>query len=204
MLGRPGCGKSAVYRKLEKRLKEENLASSFERVDDFPKLWNKFVTDDKLQKEGKPRVYSRPTDDGGYKVTNDAVWNDILKEVNADILKINKGAGHIVFIEFSRSNYIEALSNFDKKILANCLAIYIDVSFEICWQRNVARHEAALAAGGDDHLVSREEMEATYLYDDKEKLLKIKEYPVVVINNEAQGEEHLDTQVEKVIEFLKK
>ncbi len=202
MFGRPGCGKSAVYRELEKVLVEKKLAKTFERVDDFPKLWNKFITDDKLEKEGKKRIYSRPTDDGGYKVTNNNVWNDILKDVNEDILKKNVGDGHIIFIEFSRSNYIEALSNFSEKITKNSLVIYIDVNFEICWQRNVARHEAALAAGGDDHLVSRDEMEATYLNDDGAELVKSKQYKVVSINNEKSGVNHLQEQVSKVISVL--
>jgi len=204
MLGRPGCGKSAVYRELEKRIVEENLAKTFERVDDFPKLWNKFITDDKLEKEGGKRIYSRPTDDGGYKVTNDAVWNDILKDVNADILQIQKGDDHLIFIEFSRSSYMQALANFDRSILEKSLVIYIDVNFEICWQRNVARHEAAIAAGGDDHLVSRDEMEATYLKDDKSALIHSKKYNVVLVNNEKDGIEHLQSQVEKVIKALKK
>ena len=202
MLGRPGCGKSAVYRELEKVLVEKGLAKTFERVDDFPKLWNKFITDDAIEKEGKNRIYSRPTNDGGYKVTNNAVWNDILKDVNEDILKKSSGDGHIIFIEFSRSNYIEALSNFSDKILNNSLVIYIDVNFEICWQRNVARHEAAIAAGGDDHLVSRDEMEATYLKDDGAELVKSKKYKTVCINNEKSGVKHLQDQTDKVIKAL--
>jgi adenylate kinase family enzyme len=204
LFGRPGCGKSAVYRELEKRLIDENLAKTFQRVDDFPKLWGKFLEDDKLVKEGKERIYSRTTDDGGYKVVNNDVWNEILKEVNADVLDIDKGEEHLVFIEFSRSNYIEALSNFSEKILDKCIVIYIDVAFEICWERNVARHEAALEKGGDDHLVSRDEMEATYLYDDRDELVKFEKSPVVIVDNEKSGMEHLVKQVDKVIDVLKK
>jgi len=202
MMGRPGCGKSAVYRELEKRLIAEKLAVSFERVDDFPKLWNKFMVDDELEKQGKARKYSRAAEGGGYKVTNDAMWNDILVDLNADILKINRKDGHVIFIEFSRSNYIEALSNFSKEIINSALIIYIDVNFEICWQRNVKRHEDALANKQDDHLVSREEMEKTYLFDDKDALAKSK-YDVFIINNEQTGDKFLKEQVEKVITHLK-
>lgn len=203
MMGRPGCGKSAVYRELEKRLVAEKLAGSFERVDDFPKLWNKFMVDDENEKKGLPRKYSRAAEGGGYKVTNDAMWNDILVDLNADILKKEKKEGHVIFIEFSRSNYIEAFSNFSKEMLDASLIIYIDVNFEICWERNVKRHEEALANKQDDHLVSREEMEKTYLYDDRDALVKSK-YNVFVINNEQTGDEFLKIQVQNVIDYLKK
>lgn len=36
LLGRPGCGKSALSRELEKRLLESGQAQTFQRVDDFP------------------------------------------------------------------------------------------------------------------------------------------------------------------------
>jgi len=204
LLGRPGCGKSAVYRELETRLISSGEASSFERVDDFPKLWAKFKKDDALTSTGKKRIYSKQTDDGGYLVTNPAVWNDILKELNKDVLGKQK-SGHIVFIEFSRSLYVEALSNFDENIIGKSLVIYIDVSFDICWDRNVKRHEAAVAEGSDDHLVSREEMEKTYLNDDRDAFvayLKESNTPVYVINNEKDGDSYLRSQVDNLIEKI--
>ena len=53
ILGRPGCGKSALYRELEKRLLASGQAKTFERVDDFPKLWAKLLTDDALEEKEK-------------------------------------------------------------------------------------------------------------------------------------------------------
>jgi len=205
LLGRPGCGKSALYCELEKRILESGQAITFERVDDFPKLWAKFQEDDALDKEGKERIYSKGTDDDGdYHLTNDNVLNDILKEVNSDVLKIDK-PDHMIFLEFSRSNYVEALQNFDKSILDNCIVIYMEVNFDICWARNVARHEAAIAEGGDDHLVPRKEMERLYLHDDQDafvQYMKDQNIPVSVVNNEADGEEHLKKQVEELFKNL--
>ena len=45
----------------------------------------------------------RKTDDGGYKVTDDTVWHDILKEVDADVVEMLKkeDADTLTFIEFS-------------------------------------------------------------------------------------------------------
>lgn len=202
LLGRPGCGKSAVYRQIEKRVKEEGLADTFERVDDFPKLWNKFMVDNKLEEEGKSREYSQRTDDGGYLVTNDKVWDEILKEVNDDV-KSKAKDGHLIFIEFSRPNNIHSLKNFSKEILDYAVAVYIDVDFDTCWKRNVARHEAALAEGTDDHLVSRDEMEKTYLKDDGVALVKSEPIPVIRVDNQKEGEKNLLKESEKVIKKLK-
>ena len=204
LLGRPGCGKSALYRALEGRILESDQAKTIERVDDFPKVWAKFLADDAREKEGKERIYSRPTDDGDYLITNDGIWNELLQEVNADVLHINK-PDHMVVIEFARTHYVEALQNFDKRILDHCIVIYMEVRFDICWARNVARHKAAVAKGGDDHLTSREEMERTFLYDDQDALVRYMQeqsIPFHVVNNEADGEEHLKQQVEALFQTL--
>ncbi|MBU1078155.1 MAG: hypothetical protein KKH98_12735 [Spirochaetes bacterium] len=202
LLGRPGCGKSAVYNKLIDHLKEEGLAEEFPRVDDFPKLWAKFMQDDKNEKEGKQRAYSRKTDDGGYKVVNDMMWHELLKEVNEDIIPLKK-TGRIVFVEFSRDSYHSAFNNFSPDVLDHALALYIDVPFEICWKRNVARHEKAISEGSDDHLVSKEEMEKTYKIDDGLTFAKNAPLPVEVIDNSQNGEDFLDEQIRKIIIILK-
>ncbi len=38
LLGRPGCGKSLIYKILLKKFKKEKIASQFIRIDDFPIL----------------------------------------------------------------------------------------------------------------------------------------------------------------------
>jgi len=198
LLGRPGCGKSELYRRLTPRLKEEGFAQEFVRVDDFPKLWNVFVNDKNFKR-------CKPTEDGGYKVTDPKVWDDILKEVNRDVKKLDK-KGRIIFIEFSRSNYVHSLKNFDKGILNKSLIVYIDCSFETCWKRNVKRHETVLAAGVDNHLVPREEMEETYLHDDKDELIRFGEeskIPIVVVNTDYEGKDHYKGIVERITKALK-
>jgi adenylate kinase family enzyme len=204
LLGRPGCGKSALYRELEMRILESGRAITFERVDDFPKLWAAVERDDALEKEGKERVYFKRFDDGELSLINGDLFNVILQEVNSDVLQIDK-PDHMIFIEFARSNYVEALRSFDRSILDFCVVIYMEVSFDICWARNVARHEAAIAEGGDDHLVPRAEMEKRYLHDDQDafvQYMKDQNIPVVVVNNEADGEEHLKRQVEELFKNL--
>ncbi len=196
LLGRPGCGKSAIYRMVIDKLKQKNVGKEYPRVDDFPKLWAIFQNDEKTGEWKR----CKKTPDGGYKVTDDTIWDDILKQVNKDLLKFK--SDEVIFVEFSRSNYVNALKNFSQQILKNSVIVYIDCSFEICWERNVERHKNAIAAGTDDHLVSREEMEKTYLYDDKDKLVQLKEYEIVVIKNEQNGYDHLKEPVEKLIEII--
>jgi adenylate kinase family enzyme len=208
LLGRPGCGKSALYRELEQRIRASGQAKTFERIDDFPKLWAKLQAEDALEQEGQERLFSRRIGEGGYRITNyDVLYevlNEILQEVNSDALKIDQ-PGHMIFIEFARPSYVNALQNFDQHILDRCIAIYMDVNFDICWARNVARHAATIAQGGDDHLVPRAEMEKIYLHDDRDAFVRHMQeqnVPVLVVNNEADGEEHLNQQVEELFKHL--
>ena len=204
VLGRPGCGKSAFCREFERQILESGQEITFERVDDFPVLWAKLLADDALEEEGKERIYSQATGDGDYRITSNRIFNDVLKVVNSQVLEIDK-PDHMIFIEFARPNYVEAIQNFDRSILDHCLAVYLEVNFDICWARNVARYEAAKDELGDDHLVPRSEMEKSYLYDDQDafvQVMKEQGIPVWVVNNEADGEEHLSRQVEGLFERL--
>jgi len=201
LLGRPGCGKSAIYRMVIEKLKVKGVGKEYPRVDDFPKLWAIFQNDEKTGQWQR----CKKTSDGGYKVTDDSVWDEILRQVNDDLLKFNPSEGtrsEVTFVEFSRSDYLGALKNFSKSVLNNSVIVYIDCSFDVCWARNVERHKNALAAGTDDHLVSREEMEKTYLYDDRDKLTQLKQYKIIVIKNEQNGYEHLKEPVEKLVEII--
>jgi hypothetical protein len=211
LLGRPACGKSAVYRELERRILSSGQALTCERVDDFPTVRTRFRGDDALQKKGRERLYSTRTEDGVYQ-PKEGVFDDILREVSADVLRIDEPE-HVIFLEFARPSYVEALQNFDKSILDRCIAIYIEASFETCWARNVARYEATVAEGqmgifakgSDDHFLPRETMESIYLHDDRDAFVQHmgeRNIPVAVINNEAQGEEHLNQQVEELFETL--
>lgn len=204
LLGRAGCGKSAIYRHLEQRVLDSRQAWTLERVDDFPKVWAMLQKDDALEDEGKQRLHSERIAAGGYILTNLEVLNDILREVSADVLSRDK-PDHMVVLEFARSNYVRAIQSFDRRILARSLVVYVEVSFETCWARNVARHAAALAEGGDDHLVSREQMEKLFLGDDQHALipyLQEQNIPVLVINNETEGGEHLTRQAEELFAAL--
>lgn len=198
LLGRPGCGKSEIYRRITGKFESDNICNDFIRIDDFPKLWAIF------QEAEKTGVWTRcrKTEDKGYKVIDNNVWDDILKEVNADVMALQH-PDRVVFIEFSRPNYMESLRNFSKEILDNAVVVYVECPFALCWERNVARHKAALDAGSDDHLVSREEMEKTYLNDDSAELLKSPALPVLVVDTNEPGTDHLVPKIARVMTAIK-
>ena len=201
VLGRPGCGKSAFYRELERQITASNQNVTIERVDDFPKLWARFRADDALEEAGKQRIYVKRIAGEHYRVIDEEAFqvllDVVLQEVNADVLQSHR-PDHLIVVEFARSSYVEAMGTFDPSVLDNCIAVYMEVGFDICWARNVARHEAAIAKGGDDHLVPRDHMENQYRHDDQGtfvQYMKDQGIPVIVINNEAKGKEHLKRQV---------
>ena len=203
LLGTPGCGKSEIYRRLEQRLKDAGIARQVMRIDDFPKLHACFVADDAAEAAGQPRTWSRKSGADGWLVTNPKMWNKLLTMVNEDIAA-ERAADKAVFVEFARPDMVRSIGAcFSDEVKRSSLLLYIFCPFDICWARNVRRHEAAVAAGGDDHLVSREEMEATYLKDDHDALHQLG-IPFVVVDNHLDGTDLLEFEVGKVMATISK
>lgn len=193
LLGRPGCGKSIVFRKFLKNFEERGY-HSFKKFDDFPIL--KSLRDSEIKSGVEKRFRSTP--DGGFKVVDDSVWSELLVKLNERILRQEENG--IVAIEFSRPNYVESLKLFSDKILENAIALYIDASFECCVARNEERTRRAAEEGLDAHFVSRKEMEETYLKDDKDELLKNSPIPVFLVKNDFNtSEEEIEKQVTEII-----
>lgn len=202
-MGTPGCGKSEIYRRIHQRLVDNGIAREVIRIDDFPKLHSCFVADDEAEAAGQERKYSRKTEDGGWLVTNPAVWDQLLKMVNEDI-RTETREDKVIFVEFARPDMVRSIQeNFDETIRNHSLVIYIYCPFDICWERNLRRHEAAVAAGSDDHLVSREEMESTYLKDDHDMLHKLG-IPYLVVDNHLDGTDFLDFEIDKIMKAIEK
>ncbi|MEM3402910.1 MAG: hypothetical protein QXT22_05460 [Candidatus Hadarchaeales archaeon] len=192
LLGRPGCGKSAVFHILERKLRSRGYKGEIKRIDDFPILKKIFETDTEFKRH-------RPCPEGGVKVTDDTVWDDLIKGLDQQAKEfLDKDI--ILFIEFSRDSYRRAFRNFSPEVLKDSIVVYIDAPFDVCWERNVRR--AKLEKGLDAHLVSREEMEKTYLYDDHEELQKYLSQPVIVVKNDREGTELLEKELEKVVDII--
>ncbi|MCD6413182.1 MAG: hypothetical protein J7L54_03450 [Elusimicrobia bacterium] len=178
LLGRPGCGKSIVFRNILKILDEKGSHRRIDRIDDFPIL--KKLHDDDVAAGRTDRFI--PTPDGGFKVVDPGVWDRLIEGLNEKAKEIRRD-DLILAIEFSRPNYVHSLLLFDGSILEKSVAFYIDASFECCVRRNEERTKRAEAEGIDAHFVSRKEMEETYLTDDKDELIKKSPVPVYVIPN---------------------
>ncbi len=202
LLGRPGCGKSAIYRLLSERLRAEGLAEEVMRIDDFPVLQELLDRD----KEFK-RHYRK---EGGFVVTDFTILDDVLKEINRKLHKL-KRPGRVIFVEFARDRYVKALRNFDNEVLGHSRLLYIYCPYDVCMQRNVRRFKEARGKALDDHIAPSDIMERYYKYDDYEELylksdVELKRQApalLVVVRNDAEGLELLERELEAIVDFLK-
>ncbi|MDI6820476.1 MAG: AAA family ATPase [Candidatus Hodarchaeaceae archaeon] len=194
LIGRPGCGKSAVYKLLEEELRAAGYGGKLMRIDDFPILKQIFDEDIEHRRH-------RPIPEGGVKVTDDAVWDDLTKALNQRALKL-QDPNLLLFIEFSRDSYVRAFKNFSPEILRNSLILYIDAPFDVCWERNARR--ALEERGLDAHLVSWEEMEKTYARDDSKELPRYVDAPILVVKNDSDDIQKLRRELQKVVKKLKR
>ncbi|MCK4405164.1 MAG: hypothetical protein KAV43_01480 [Hadesarchaea archaeon] len=202
LLGRPGSGKSAVYRMLGQRLREEGLASDITRIDDFPVLKELLDRDTEFK-----RHYRK---EGGFVVTDFTILDDVLKEINRKLKELEQ-SGRVIFVEFARDRYANALKNFDREVLDHSLILYIYCPFDVCVERNVRRFKEARGKNIDEHIVPTDIMERYYKYDDYEELFLKSENelkaqapaPIVVVKNNVEGLDHLKLEIEKVVTALK-
>jgi tRNA uridine 5-carbamoylmethylation protein Kti12 len=202
LLGRPGAGKSAIYRILSKRLVEESIAKEVTRVDDFPVLQELLGRD----KEFKRHYWK----EGGFVITDFTLLDDVLKKINTE-LKHETTPGKITFVEFARDRYLDAMKKFDREVLDRSLILYVYCPFDICMARNIRRFEEAGEKTPDEHIAPSDIMERYYKHDDYEELfLKSEEElkrrgpaPLVVVRNDTEDLERLKRELEKVVEVMK-
>jgi deoxyadenosine/deoxycytidine kinase len=162
------------------------------RIDDFPILKGIFEQDVEQKRH-------RRFPGGGMKITDDNVWRDLSMALNGQALKL-QSENRLLFIEFSRDSYVKAFMHFSPEVTQNSAIIYIDAPFDVCWERNARR--AREEKGLDAHLVSREEMEKTYLHDDHEELQKHAEMPVFIVKNYSDDINSLKSELERVVDKL--
>ena len=176
LLGRPASGKSEFIDYFmscpaDLRASDFHIAS-LSVVDDFPILWELFEDDDLWESLDRPRLYSRRCN-GNYAVTDQELWPFLIGKIN------RRAATHLVrpraldretvIIEFSRggpSGYADALAGLSPEILRRSAILYVSVSFEESWRRNLARYDEANRGGILTHSVPRDEMKSTYGTDD--------------------------------------
>jgi len=216
LLGRPASGKSEfidfmTHISSERRARDFFIAP-FQIVDDFPILWDLFQEDDVWESVGRERLFSKRSD-GNYAVADDSVWGFLIEQINRRVLVSPSFAGpqsqrRTLIIEFSRggsAGYLDALSRLNPTILRRAVALYVSVSFEESWRRNIARYDAKKRDGILTHSVPREEMERTYGSDDwptltegTTGLLHVQgiDIPYATMNNEPESKD-LDILAER-------
>lgn len=202
LLGRPGCGKSLIYKILSEKFQKEKIASQFIRIDDFPILQALLKKDIKFKRHIEK--------DGGFAVTDWSIIDAVLQIINKTAFnKVKKNK--IIFIEFSRASYIKALNNFSPLFLNNSVILYIKTSFKICLKRNEERFKKNQTKNVDDHIVPPDLMKSYYKDDDFEKIIdsvgeqgiKLKlSSPFFIINNN-EGIKSLNQNLIKFINFYK-
>ena len=199
LLGRPGCGKSVVYKIIKEILEKKEIYSP--RVDDFLTLKEILARD----KEFKRHILK----DGGFAVTDWTVVDEALSDL-CKLVKKEKADKKIIFIEFARDNYRHAFENFTKDVLDDSLILYLYSTFEECYKRNVARFQKAKKDGHDDHIVPLDLMKTYYKTDDYEQvylksakeLMEIVPAKTVVLDSTVSGEtgmENLRKQIVKEV-----
>ncbi|OQA92106.1 MAG: hypothetical protein BWY26_00497 [Elusimicrobia bacterium ADurb.Bin231] len=197
LLGRPGCGKSVVYKIIKDALEKKGISAP--RVDDFLTLQAIFDRDTEFKRHIRK--------DGGFAVTDWTVVDEALQDLNAHVKK-EKTDNKMIFIEFARDNYKHAFENFTKDVLDDSVILYLYSTFEECYNRNVARFQKAQKEGHDDHIVPLELMKTYYRTDDyeqaylksEEELMKMVPAKTIVLDSTVSGEAgivNLRKQIEK-------
>lgn len=176
LLGRPASGKSEFIDFMTsipstRRASEFHIAP-FDMCDDFPILWQLFQEEDVWEQVGRERQLSKKCN-GNYAVADDAVWPFLIERINQKVEPLLASTALLerrtLLVEFSRggdSGYADALSRLSPQLLQRAAALYISVTFEESWRRNVARYDEKNRGGLLTHSVPREEMERTYGTDD--------------------------------------
>jgi thymidylate kinase len=206
LLGRPASGKSEfidfMTRISSDHRAREFFIAPFQIIDDFPILWDLFQQDDVWESVGRERLFSRHSD-GNYAVADDSVWGFLIEQIKQRVLAspsfTSQSTRRTLIIEFSRggsTGYADALSRLSPAILKRAVALYVSVSFEESWRRNIARYDAKKRDGILTHSVPREEMERTYGTDDwhtitdgASGLLRVGDIdvPYATMNNEPES-----------------
>ncbi len=203
LLGRPGCGKSLIYQILSEKFRELGMASSCERIDDFPILKELLDQDTSFKRHVRK--------EGGFEVTDFSIVDEVLDKINEKIQKL-KRKGNILFIEFARDHYQRALAHFSPEVMKESLLLYVYCPFEECLKRNIRRYRNRKPGDDDSHIVPEDLMRSYYRNDDyEEKYLQSAEELIssaparlMVISTETGDIGRLTSQIEKIIEEIKR
>jgi hypothetical protein len=178
LTGRPASGKSEVIDYLKKADHSERLTrfhiGEFEEIDDFVFVWETFEIDDILTRHKRPRLWT----DEQYWFTDPFIWNVYIERINLEYRKkIARDAAYherqTAIVEFARggeNGIAEALAYLHEDILGRASIVYINVPYEVSFERNRRRARKGLEDSILYHSLPDEKMEHYYRTNDWERL----------------------------------
>jgi adenylate kinase family enzyme len=190
LIGRPGSGKTTAYKLLRNLLQTKVLDIEIMNIDDFSIIQGILERDMRFMRHRRPA-------DGGFEILDSTVYDDALKQINkrlSDMLNDLRNSDHkkLIFVQFARTYYIDAFRLFSPEVIAKSLLIYLNCSFEKCWERNLHRRNEN---NEENHYVPRDVMEHDYFNDDRPTLEKLGFGEIVVLNNDSDDEKDLEKQL---------
>ncbi|MFX0148882.1 MAG: hypothetical protein ACFE8E_14175 [Candidatus Hodarchaeota archaeon] len=190
IIGRPGAGKSTAINIFKNfLLKESNKEIII--LDDFDLLYN-WYHNDKLG-------YFKPYKSSGFEIINYEIYNKALKEIIQKLQEIHENEPNkIIFVEFSRDNYISAFSLIPEEILQKAHIIYIYSDLNKCLERNELRESTPRYVPYE--VISKN--------DDFNDLHSLYENRLIIINNQKdisslKNELEFNNQIKEIIKQLK-
>lgn len=209
LLGRPAAGKSELIDFLKKTPETERAEAfhigRFEELDDFVWLWEKFKEDDLWEEAGCGRLYThRDGNNIGLEPAGAKLLYLMLARFNKEYREKYLDNAEFydngtLFVEFSRGmdhGYKKAFPRLTKEIYERAAILYVKVSFEESWRRNVKRYEEKLKHSILAHMATRKAIESFYMTDDWEEItsgrpegrleLNGASVPFVTMNNEPE------------------
>lgn len=179
LLGRPAAGKSEFVDFMKNTPEAERAEmfhiGRFEELDDFPWLWEKFLEDDLWEEAGHPRLYSLRYDENyGLDPKAAKLYDLMLARFNHEVAArylsrpafYEQGTLVLEFARGGKQGYAYSLARLSREILERAAILYVQVSFDESWRRNVARYEEKMKHSILAHMVPRQTLESFYSNDD--------------------------------------
>lgn len=201
VLGMPGSGKSTIGRHIVERAKQQHQEWMITRFNDYQILHRMFEQD-----QGK---LFWPAEHGGFIVREPSIYNEALKQLEENVNQFcSSNTGYVMtVIEFARSDYQEALRQFNRDFVLGAYFLFLDANIDVCIER--IHERIAHPKNQDDNFVPEtvftryqgkdskqyfsEELKAEYeIFDD---------YRVKIIDNTRQFEDIME-EVNQFIGFI--
>jgi hypothetical protein len=183
LLGRPAAGKSEFIDFMKNTPEAERAETfhigRFEEMDDFVWLWEKFLEDDLWEEAGHPRLYSlRYGENYGLNPNASKLYDLMLARFNREMAArylprpefYDEGTLIIEYARGGEQGYASSLARLSREILERAAILYVQVSFDESWRRNVARYEEKMKHSILAHMVPRQTLEHFYRIDDWDAL----------------------------------